>query len=184
MAMAAEPNENLLRLGKRYSRDRARSVDVERILAAQSPRGALLGALLASAVLTVLWVYGCLLFDQFFPWFSVAQGFFIGRAVRHFGLGVDWRFPLIAAAAAVAAAFIGSFTAALFLTAREFGAPALSLVGEISWHTISTFANREFGAIGTTYAGLSAVTAGFFANRRLDRFEAVALRKHREGRPA
>ncbi len=177
--MSSTPKENLLRLGKKYAPDRSRDIDVPALIAAQSPRGALLGGLLAAVILTGIWVYGSLLFDQFFPWFSVVQGFFIGRAARHFGLGLDWRNPLIAAAIAIVAAFVGSFVSALFLTGREFGMPALSLVSEISGHTVATFANREFGVVGIIYAGMSAVVAAFFANRRLDRYEAVALHKHK-----
>lgn len=178
--MPATPNENLLRLGKKYSPDKARAVDVPALIAGQSVRGAALGATLAASVLIAVWVYGCLMFDSFYPWFSVVMGFFIGRAVRHFGQGLDWRFPLLAAVAAVIAAFLGSFIAALFLTGREFDTPALSLVGEISWHTIRTFATREFGTVGTIYAGMAAALAAVFANRKLDRYEAVALLKARQ----
>jgi len=173
--------DNLLRLGKRYDPNRVPDIDVEKLIAEQSVRGALMGALLASVVLNALWVYGGLAFDRFFPWFSVIQGFFIGRAVRYFGRGIDWRFPALAAAMAVVAAFTGSFLSALVLTAREFDTPAWSLVGEISWHTVSTFATREFGAVGTIYSGMAAAIAAFFAGRRLNRYEAVALRKRREG---
>ena len=172
--------ENSLRLGQKYARDRARAVDVTRLVGEQSLRGALLGALLAWLLLNFVWVYGCLIFDHFFPWFSVIQGFFIGRAVQHFGRGIDWRFPLLAALTAAVAGFAGSFLSALFLTGREFDTSAVALVGEVSWHTITTFTSREFGAVGTIYAGMSAALAGFFANRRLDRYEAVALRKYRE----
>ena len=172
--------ENSLRLGQKYARDRARTVDIDRLIGEQSLRGAVLGALLAWLLLNVVWVYGCLLFDRFFPWFSIVQGFFIGRAVQHYGRGLDWRFPLLAGGIAVLAAFAGSFLSALFLTGREFDTSVLTLAGEISWHTVSTFATNEFAIVGTIYAGMAAALAGFFAGRRLDRYEAVALRKHRE----
>lgn len=174
--------ENSLRLGQKFARDRARDVDIDRVIGEQSLRGAVLGSLLAWLLLNSVWVYGCLLFDRFFPWFSIIQGFFIGRAVQHYGRGIDWRFPVLAAAVAILAAFVGSFVSALFLTGREFDTSVLSLVGEISWHTISTFASREFATVGTIYACMAAALAGFFANRRLDRYEAVALRKHREAK--
>ena len=173
-------SENPLRLGQKYARDRARAVDIDRLIGEQSPRGAALGGVLAWLLLNVVWVYGCLLFDRFFPWFSIVQGFFIGRAVQHYGRGLDWRFPLLAAGVAVLAAFAGSFVSALFLTGREFDTSVLALVGEISWHTVRTFATNEFATVGTIYAGMAAALAGFFANRRVDRYEAVALRKHKE----
>ena len=173
--------DNTLRLGKRYEPHRAESVDLDELFAGQSVRSAIMGALLAVVIVGVIWVYGGLLFDRFFPWFSVVQGIFIGRAVRHFGLGLDWRFPLIAAGVAVVGAFLGSFTSALFLTGREFDTSVFTLLGEVSWHTVTTFATREFGTVGTIYAGMSAAVAAFFSKRRLDRYQAVALRKHREG---
>ncbi|MEM9208902.1 MAG: hypothetical protein AAGA61_06625 [Pseudomonadota bacterium] len=175
--------DTTLRLGKRYEPQRSKEVDLEKLLNEQSVRSALLGALLAVFIVGVIWVAGGLLFDQFFPWFSVILGLFIGRAVRHYGLGLDWRFPLIAAVAAVIGAFLGSFASALFLTGREFDTSALALLGELTWHTVATFATREFGTVGTIYAGMAAAVAAFFAKRRLDRYEAVALRKYREGIP-
>ena len=173
--------DSTLRLGKRYEPHKAEEVDLDQLFAEQSVRSAILGALMALVIVGVIWVYGGLLFDRFFPWFSVVQGIFVGRAVRHFGLGLDWRFPLIAALASVIGAFVGSFASALFLTGREFDTSVLSLLGEVTWHTVSTFATREFGAVGTIYAGMAAAVAAFFAKRRLDRYESVALRKHREG---
>jgi len=173
--------DNLLRLGRRYDPSRVPEVDVPAMLREQSLRGAVLGGILASLILSALWVYGGLMFDRFFPWFSVVQGFFVGRAVRHFGSGLDWRFPALAAAIAVVAAFVGSFVCALSLTAREFDTPALSLVGEISWYTVGTFASREFGIVGSIYAGMAAAVAATFAARKLNRYEAVALLKHRQG---
>lgn len=180
-SMQRKQADNTLRLGKRYEPHRAQEVDLDMLFAEQSVRSATLGAAAAVVLVGVIWVYGGLLFDRFFPWFSVVMGFFVGRAVRHYGLGLDWRFPLIAAVASVIGAFLGSFASALFLTGREFDTSALTLLGEVSWHTVSTFATREFGTVGTIYAGMSAAVAAFFAKRRLDRYEAVALRKHTEG---
>lgn len=172
--------DNSLRLGQKYAPGRARDVDVDALIAGQALGGAAAGAMLALFLLTAVWIYLGLMFDRFFPWFSVVQGLFVGRAVRHFGHGVDWRFPLLAAAFAAVGAFVGSFLCALSLTGREFDTSALSLIGEVSWHTVSTFAVREFGAVGGVYAVMAAALAGFLANRRLKPFEAVALRKHRE----
>lgn len=174
--------ETILRLRQKHAPGprQKEPVDALALIDHQSPKHALLGALLASVILMAIWVYSAMLFDRFFPWFSVVQGFFIGRAVRHFGRGVDWRFAAMAAVIAVMAAFLGSFMSALFLTSREFDTGALTLVAEISWHTVSTFATREFGIVGTIYAGMAAAIAAFVANRKLGRHEAVALRKYLE----
>lgn len=173
--------EDLLRLGKKYSPRDRRQVDVAALYAAQSIQRALMGGLIALLILNLLWVAESLIFDHIFKPFSVLQGFFIGRAIRHFGRGIDWRFAALSAGIAAFAAFTGSFLSALFLTGREFDTFALTLVGEISWHTISTFAENNFGAVGTVYAGMAAVLAAFFSRRKLDRDERIALRKQREG---
>jgi len=173
--------DNSLRLGRKYSRAEVGKADVNELYAAQSLRAALIGGIVAWVLLNAVWVYGSVLLDRFFPWFSVIQGFFIGRAVQRYGRGIDWRFLALAAAIAVVAAFFGSFLSALFLTGEEFGTSVWSLLGEIGGHTISTFALREFGVVGTIYAGMAAVVAAFFAGRRLNRQEAIALRKHRAG---
>lgn len=156
------------------------AVDAIVLIRDQSLARATLGALFAWVILNLIWVYSGMLLDRFFPWFSIVQGFFIGRAVQHFGRGLDWRFPAMAATVAIVAAFTGSFISALFLTGREFDTGALPLIAEISWHTVKTFATREFGVVGTIYAGAAAAIAAFYANRRLNRNEAVALRRHRE----
>jgi len=174
-------SEDLLRLGRKYAPKERRVVDVSALFREQSIRRAFAGAAIALLILNVLWIAESLAFDHIFKPFSVLQGFFIGRAVRHYGRGIEWQFPAIAAAVAAVAAFTGSFMAALFLTGREFDTFALSLVAEISWHTVSTFATNNFGAVGTVYAGMAAVLAAFFAQRKLDRDERIALRKHREG---
>ncbi len=176
-----KPNDTILRLRHKHApRAGAADVDVSRLLAEQSLKNALLGALLALVILNAVWVWSSMIFDVFAEWGSLVQGFFIGRAIQHFGRGIDWRFPAIAAGAAIVAAFTGSFVSALFLTGREFDTGALPLIQEISWHTIATFATQKFGLVGSIYAGMAALIAAFFAGRRLDRYEAVALRRHRE----
>ena len=173
----------ILRLKKRHSgaepSTRA-TIDPVALAGSQSLRGALYGAMLAALILNVLWVVSSMVFDRFFPWFSIVQGFLIGRAVRRFGDGFDWRFPLLAAVMAFAAAVTGSFISALNLTGREFGTGALPLITEISWHTIRTFLAREFGAVGTVYGLFGAALAANYSRRILDRDEASALRAWRE----
>lgn len=176
--------ESIYRLRQKHApRDADRQpTDALRLLGDQSIRSALMGGCLAAAILIFLWVAAGLLFDQFFPWFSLLIGFFVGRAVQHFGRGIDWRFPVIAALLTIIAAFLGSFLCALFLTAREFETGVFALLGDVSWHTLATFASREFGIVGSIYALMAASIAAFFAQRRLSRDEAIALRKHNTSR--
>ena len=176
-------SKSILRLKNKYSQNLGRAapvIDAQALIDEQSMTRALLGALFALLILNTIWVYSALMFDRFFPWGSVVQGFLIGRAVRHFGLGLDWRFPALAAVFAVIAALTGSFVAALNLTAREFSTGSLALLSETSWHTIMTFVSRDFGVVGVIYALCAAALAAFFASRRLDRHEAQALRKFEE----
>ena len=118
--------EDLLRLGKKYAPRDRRDIDIETLFSEQSLKGALVGGLIALVILNVLWISESLLFDHMFKPFSILQGFFIGRAVRHYGRGIDWKFAAIGAAIAVVASFTGSFLAALFLTDGQLLPRALS----------------------------------------------------------
>lgn len=171
------------RLRQRHSRHLdTPPADAGRLQREQSLKGALLAGGVAVAAMMALWVAVAMIFDRYFPWYSIVQGYIVGHAARRFGRGIDWRFPAVAAAITMAGAFAGSFLVALFLTGREFGTGALELVGEISWHTVSVFAARNFGIDGIIYMGFAAVVAAFYATRRLNRQEAVALRRQRERR--
>jgi len=174
--------KSILRLRKKHAADPERSVakiDVQALFDEQSISRAVLGALLALIILNAMWVYFSLLFDRFYPWGSIVQGLMIGLAVRHFGMGINWRFPLLAAAFGFGGALTGSFVVSLNLTAREFSTSAVSLVHEVSSYTVEHFVARDFGRVGLIYAVTAAVLAAFFANRRLDRYEDVALQKRK-----
>ena len=171
---------SVLRLKKKHAPGRSADVDVQALIGEQSVGRAVGGAAFAAVVLSILWVYSAVMLDQFATWFSLIEGFFIGRAVRHFGNGIDWRFPVLAAIATVLTAWFGSFVAALLNTSREFYTPAMQLLSEVGWHTIRTFTTETFGIQGTIYAVMGATIAAFFANRKLDRNEAIALRRYRE----
>lgn len=174
----------MLRLPKRYARDddeAPKTADAGLLLAQQNLARGLAMSLAVAALAVALWVWACMLFDRYFPWGSVLQGVLIGLGMRRYGRGIDWRFPLAAAGVAAVAAALGSFLIALFLTGREFGTGALELIGEVSMHTLSTFFRREFGVVGVIYMASGAVLASFYANRRLERHEAVALRRLQNG---
>ncbi len=156
-----------------------RNVDANSLLAEQQFRAGFLYTIFAAFLLMALWVYSAMLLDRYFPWVSVVQGIVIGLVMRRFGRGLDWRFPLVAAVVTLFAAALGSFLVALFLTGREFGTGALELVSEISAHTVGIFYTREFGIIGVIYMCFAAALAAFYANRRLHRNEAIALRRLR-----
>ncbi|HZW59535.1 MAG TPA: hypothetical protein VFE85_04510 [Woeseiaceae bacterium] len=171
----------MYRLKKPHSRHLdAPPADAGRLLREQSPGRAWLAGAGALVLVLAAWVAVSMLFDRYFPWYSMLQGLVIGLAVQRHGRGLDWRFPGVAALLTAVAAFAGAFLVALFLTGREFRTGALALVDEISWHTVSVFAIRNFGVDGVIYMLFAAAVAAFYAPRRLSRQEAVALRRYRE----
>ncbi|MDZ7769529.1 MAG: hypothetical protein U5K38_10855 [Woeseiaceae bacterium] len=155
-------------------------VDAGLLLREQSLQGAAVAGGVAVLLTIALWVALALVFDRYFPWFSVVQGFVVGRAIQRYGRGLHWSYPVLAGALTCVAAFAGSFIVALFLTSREFYTPVLTLVGEISLHTIRVFVLQNFQTVEIIYMLFAATLAAFYSGRRLSREEAVALRRMRE----
>jgi len=171
------------RLRKRHSsrpNPNVPPVDAGLLLRQQSLKGAAVAGGVAVLVTIALWVVLALVFDRYFPWFSVVQGFVVGRAIQRCGRGIHWSYPVLAGALTCIAAFLGSFTVALFLTSREFYTPVLTLAGEISLHTVRAFALQNFQTAEIIYMIFAAMLAGFYSGRRLSREEAIALRRLRE----
>jgi hypothetical protein len=152
-------------------------VDALDVIREQSISSAMISAFMALVIMNILWAFISMIFDRFFPWFSLLQGIIIGISVKKFGRGIDWRFPIIASTFAIIAAITGNFLSALNLTGREFYTGALPLIIEISWYTVKTFVIKEFGVVGTIYALASAGIAAFYSNRILDRYQSLALHK-------
>lgn len=171
------------RLRKRHSsrpNPNSPPVDAGLLLRAQSLKGAAVAGGVAVFVTIALWVALTLVFDRYFPWISVLQGFIVGRTIQRYGSGIHWSYPVLAGALTCVAAFVGSFIVALFLTSREFYTPVLTLVGEISVHTIRVFVLNNFQTAEIVYMFFGAMLAAFYARRRLSRDEAIALRRLRE----
>lgn len=171
------------RLRKRHSsrpNPNTPPVDAGLLLREQSLQSAAVAGGAAVLLTIALWVALALVFDRYFPWFSVVQGFVVGRAIQRYGRGIHWSYPVLAGALTCVAAFTGSFIVALFLTSREFYTPVLTLVGEISLHTIRVFVLRNFQTAEIIYMLFAATLAAFYSGRRLSREEAVALRRLRE----
>ncbi len=111
--------------------------------------------------INVFWVSISMFFDRFFPWISIIQGIILGKSVRKYGYGIDWRLPLMSFFLALFASISGSFISALFLTGREFDTGGLVLINEISWHTVSTFMLNEYGIVGLNTGIISTEMAPF-----------------------
>lgn len=121
-----------------------------------------------------------LLTGRVFPWFSIIQGAFVGLAVRRFGRGLDWRFPLVAAVAAWGGAFAGNFLIAIPTTAEELGVSALDVLRGLTWWSVELFFAELITVVDYIYAFCAVAVAMFFSKRRLNRYEHFALRTDRE----
>ena len=173
----------MLRLGKDKT-TRAEGpqphVDPQRLVDAQSVKGALLAAIATTLVLSSFWVFFANVTGRVFPWFSIVQGIFIGLAVRRFGRGLDWRFPLIAGITAWIGAFFGNLLVAVPATTSALDASWWEVIRGLTWWSIRTFFDEVITAVDYIYAFCAAAVAVFHAKRRLNRHEVFALRTRRQ----
>jgi len=151
-------------------------VDPEALIAAQSVKAAVLAAIVTMLVLSGFWTFFTGMTGRVFPWFSIVQGIFIGLAVRRFGRGLDWRFPLIAGTVAWSGAFFGNLMLAIPVTTNELGASALEVIRGLTWWSFRTFFTEVITVVDHIYAFCAAAVAIFYSNRRLTRHEDYALR--------
>ena len=151
-------------------------VDPQALIAAQSVAAAVAAAIVAMLVLSGVWTFFTGITARVFPWFSIIQGIFIGLAVRRFGRGLDWRFPLIAGAAAWIGAFFGNLMVAIPVTTSELGSSSLEVIRGLTWWSFRTFFTEVITIVDFIYAFCAAAVAMFYSNRRLTRHEDFALR--------
>ncbi len=173
-----------LRLKKKHGtgeRPDVTPADGERLVRVQSMRGALLGGLIAIMVFCVFWIALSGLLNRVFPWMTVVLGALIGYAVQRAGRGVDWRFPVIAAALALAGSLLANVLVAASYTAETFGTDTLHILRSVTSMTWSVFFDEVWTIADAFYAVLGASVAAFLANRRLTRRQYYALRLWRAG---
>jgi len=156
--------------------------DAREVVESQSIRGALSAAVVIMVVTIATWMSLADLFDRVFPWFVVPQGALMGVAVRRWGRGFDWRFPVIAAAASVLAAYLGNFFLAADASAAEFDTGLLRIVTSVTAWTYRTFFEEALTAADHIFAICSAMLAAFLSNRQLSRAEVHALRNAHKAR--
>jgi hypothetical protein len=182
--MARDPGQPL-RLPKRHDPTDAASVtagDGERLVAAQSLRGALVAALAAILVFSLLWIMVTRLTGRVLPWMTILQGIAIGYAVRRAGNGVDWRFPLLAALLAGFGAFVSYAIVAASVTGESLGTGTLHVLRSVTAMTWPVFFDEVITAADYVFAASAAIAAAFYAGRRLSRAEYRAVRLWRERR--
>lgn len=174
--------QNPLRLRKKHGSGVHRDIDVadgERLVLAQSMRNALVAGLIATIVFCVIWTGLSSLLNKVFPWMTVLLGVMLGFAVRRGGRGVDWRFPLLAAALALFGALLGNVVVAASYTAETYDTGTLQILRAVTSMTWPVFFDEVLTVADGFYAVLAAGLAAFLANRRLTRSQYYALRKWR-----
>lgn len=176
--MSAEKTD-VLRLRKKHL-PKADTVptpeDGRRILAAQSVRNAVMASLITIVVCSTIWAMLSTLIGSIYPWMTMIMGILIGLAVRRAGLGLDWRFPVIAAVFAVIGSLVGNVVVAAAFTAPELGTTTLTVLRSLTAMTWPVFFDEVMTPADLVFALFSAGLAAFYANRRLTRTEYLALR--------
>jgi hypothetical protein len=174
------PGESRMLLPRKKKTTRAEGppqpVDPQTLEDAQSVKRAVYAAMAATLVLSAFWMFFAGVTGRVFPWFSIIQGIFIGQAVRRFGRGLDWRFPLIAGLFAWAGAFFGNLVVAVPATTSALDASWWEVIRGLTWWSLRTFFDEVITAVDYIYAFCAAAVAVFYAKRRLTRNEVFALR--------
>lgn len=177
--MQDHTNQQPLRLRKKHGTGLPRDVsaaDGERLVRAQSLRNALVAGLIAIIVFCVVWMALSSLLNRVFPWMTVLLGAMLGFAVQRAGRGVDWRFPVLAAALALLGALLANIVVAASYTAETFDTGTLHILRSVTSMTWPVFFDEVLTVADGFYMVLAAAVAAFLANRRLSRSQYFALR--------
>lgn len=169
----------MFRLRQKHSRRRQEEFpepNARRIIAQQSLSRAVIGGIAVALLLSWAWALFSMNTGRIFPWFSILVGAVIGQAVQRFGRGLDWRFPVLAALLACIAAYFGNLMIGVLETGRYIEASPVSVFGGLSRDTLENFFSNTVNPVDHIYAVCAAGVAAFFANRRLNRREVLAVR--------
>jgi hypothetical protein len=175
----SDDKAGVLRLRKKHlpkARREPTAEDARRLLAAQSVRNAIMASLITIILFSILWAMLSTLINGIYPWMTLIQGILIGLAVRRAGLGLDWRFPAMAAFFAAAGALVGNVVVAAAFTAPELGTSTLTVLRNLTALTWPVFFDEVMTPADVVFALFAAGIAAFYANRRLTREQNLALR--------
>lgn len=170
---------DMFRLRQKHSRRKPEQYakpDPHRIMAQQSLLRALVGGIAAVLALSWFWAVFSLQTGRVLPWFSILLGALTGLAVQRFGRGLDWRFPSLAAVLGCIGAYIGNLMIGVLETSIYIEASPISVLAGLSSDTMETFFSNTVSPVDHIYAVCAAGVAAFFANRRLNRREVLAVR--------
>lgn len=169
----------MLRLQKKHAgiqQDTGPKPDAGLILAQQSLGRAIIGGVAVVLVFGWIWATLSVATGRIFPWFSILIGALVGIAVRRYGRGLDWRFPVIAAIVAWSGAYAGNLMIGIVETGRYIDADIFSVFAGLSKDTMENFFEITVSPVDHIYAFCAGGVAAFFAKRRLTRREVLALR--------
>lgn len=183
LRIMSDDKTGVLRLHKKHlpKVDKTDPGLARRLLAAQSMRNALVAGLLAILVFSVLWAMLSVLLNSVFPWLTLLLGMLVGLAIRHGGRGLDWRFPVLAAAMAVLGSLAANVVVAAAFTAPILDTTTFTVLRSLTVMTWPVFFDEVMTPADLVYAIFAAGIAAFYANRRLTRAESRALIAHEEG---
>ena len=174
---------SIARPRKRYSPDKivhATADDGRRIVGQQSFRDALVAGLIIVIVFSVLWAMLSTLTNRIFPWMTIILGILVGLVIRRAGRGIDWRFPTLAAVIAVAGSLASNIVVTAAFTARALETTTLAILRAVTTMTWPVFFSEFLNAADFVYEFVAAGVAAFYANRRLNRAEFLAVKKYEE----
>jgi hypothetical protein len=183
--MSSDQGKQVLRLPKRHSRESGGPPDPDagaKLVRQQSMRGAILAGLIVVIVFSTAWALLSVATGRVFPWMTLVLALLVGLAVRRAGRGVDWRFPTLAAAVALAGALAGNVVVAAAFTAGEFDTGTLTVLRSVTTMTWPVFFDEVITGADLFYALAGAGIAAFYANRRLTRAQYAALRTWQQDR--
>lgn len=172
-----------LRLRRKHGEGRptdVTAVDGERLVRAQSLRNSVVAGIIVIVLFCVLWVAVSSLTNRVFPWMTVVLGGMLGLTIRYVGRGVDWRFPTLAAAMALAGSVTSNIVLAASTTAASYDTGTLQILQAVTSMTWPVFFDEVWNTADGFYAVVAAGFAAFYANRRLTRRQFHALRLWRE----
>jgi len=181
--MRNNPKRQPLRLRRKHGDGRKVDVtadDGARLVRAQSFRNAVVAGLIVLVVFCSLWVSLSALTNRVFPWMTVVLGAMLGIAIRRAGRGLDWRFPVLAAAMAIVGSVMSNVVLAASTTATDYGTGTLHILQAVTSMTWPVFFDEVWNVADGFYAVVAGALAAFFANRRLTRSEFYTLRLLRE----
>ncbi len=123
-----------------------------------------------------IWATLSIATGRVFPWLSILIGVLVGVAVRRYGRGLDWRFPVIAAFLAWSGTYAGNLMIGIVETGRYIDAGVFSVFAGLSRDTMENFFTITVSPVDHIYAFCAAGVASYLAKRRLNRREVLAIR--------